>query len=229
MKKLILLFTGILIALVAGNSMSFWQADAEPVHIELFSEPFPMRVGPMELIVSVTDSQSNSIEGANVYATTQLMHHGSPPINDPARRYENDLYYIPVIWTMVGQASVIINAELPDGRTFSEEFIIFVYMIPPDIQYQRFLSEREIQADLADIPDNEYWIVVPQGAQEITGMHFINFVPSLIELSVSGQNTLVIRNDDFVPNQVGPFYVAAGETLRQRFDEPGIFSRNLYH
>jgi len=51
----------------------------------------------------------------------------------------------------------------------------------------------------------------------------IEFVPELINLSVSGQNTLVIRNDDYVANTVGPFYVGAGETLRQRFDAPGVF------
>ena len=54
-------------------------------------------------------------------------------------------------------------------------------------------------------------------------MYFKEFVPSLISLSVSGKNTLVIRNDDLVENTIGPFTVRAGETLRQRFDKPGLF------
>jgi len=224
MKKIALLISGILIVLVTGFVWSSNRLSAdEYVQIELYSDPFPMRVGPMELIVSVTDSRGNAIEGADVSATTQLVHHGAPPITDPARRYENDQYYIPIIWAMVGQAMVTIDVELSDGRIFSEEYIVFVYMIPPDIEYQRYISEREIQADLDDIPDNEYWIIVPAGAREITGMHMIEFVPELINLSVSGQNTLVIRNDDYVANTVGPFYVGAGETLRQRFDAPGVF------
>lgn len=230
MKKIILLLSGILIVLVAGIVLFFLQSNSEEVqkneevHIELYSDPFPMVLGPMELVVSLTDGQGRPIEGADVSAITELLHEGMPPINDVARRYENDKYYIPIIWAMLGQASVKISAILPDGRVFEEEYIIFVYINPPvGIEYQRHRSEREIQEELVDIPDNEYWIVVPAGAREITGMHMIEFVPDLINLSVSGQNTLVIRNDDFVDNTIGPFFVASGETLRQRFNEPGIF------
>lgn len=224
MKKFLLLLSAILILSLVVIGLFFLQSDDEQVHIELYSEPFPMMLGPMDLAVSLTDGRGNAIEDADVYATTQLIHEGMPPIIDVTRRYEDDLYYIPIIWSMLGQASVIVHAELSDGRYFEEEFIVFVYINPPtNIEDQRYRSEREIQAELADIPDNEYWIVVPAGAREITGMHMIEFVPELINLSVSGQNTLVIRNDDYVDNTIGPFYVAAGETLRQRFDEPGIF------
>lgn len=224
MKKIILFLFGILIVLVAGFTLFFQQSGDESVHIELYSDPFPMMLGPMELVVSVTDSRGRPIEDADVSATTNLIHEGMPPINDVARRYENDMYYVPIIWSMLGQALVTVNAELPDGRVFEEEFMIFVYINPPpNIENQRYRSERELEEELADIPDNEYWIIVPAGAREITGMHMIEFVPDLIELSVSGQNTLVIRNYDYVDNSIGPFYVASGETLRQRFDEPGVF------
>lgn len=229
MKKFILLFIGILIVLVAGIGFFFLPSndnkeDEPSIQIELYSDPFPMVLGPMELMVSLTDERGNPIEGADVYTTTRMIHEGSPPINDVARRYEDDYYYVPIIWSMLGQSSVIINAELEDGTILTEEFLVFVYINPPqNIEFQRYISEREIQEELADIPDNEYWIIVPAGAREITGMHMVEFVPDLINLNVSGKNTLVIRNDDFVDNSIGPFYVAAGETLRQRFDAPGVF------
>lgn len=226
MKKFILLFIGILIAIIAGISLFFLPSDdAEPTaQIELYSDPFPMNLGPMELMVSLTDGRGNPIEDADVRTTTRMIHEGSPPINDVARRYEDDYYYVPIIWSMLGQSSVIVHAELSDGTILTEEFMVFVYINPPqNLEFQRYHSEREIQEELADVPDNEYWIIVPAGAREITGMHMVEFVPDLINLNVSGKNTLVIRNDDFVDNAIGPFYVGAGETLRQRFDEPGIF------
>lgn len=224
MRKFILPILSILAVLVAGIALFFpLQSADEQVQIELYSDPFPMVLGPMELMVSLTDGRGRPIEGADVHAVTRMIHEGSPPINDVARRYENDYYYVPIIWSMLGQSSVRINVELPDGRVFEEEFLVFVYINPPDVEFQRYRSEREIQEELMDIPENEYWIVVPAGAREITGMHMIEFVPDLINLSVSGQDTLVIRNDDFVDNAIGPFYVAAGETLRQRFNEPGVF------
>ena len=225
MKKNILFLIGLLIISVASIGFFVLSAEDEPsVQIELYSDPFPMVLGPMELMVSLTDGRGNPIEGADVSTTTRMIHEGSPPINDVARRYEGGYYYVPIIWSMLGQSSVIINAELEDGTSLTEEFLVFVYINPPqDIEFQRYISEREIQEELEDIPDNEYWIIVPAGAREITGMHMVEFVPDLINLNVSGKNTLVIRNDDFVDNSVGPFYVGAGETLRQRFDEPGVF------
>ena len=227
MKKLILLFIGILIVVVAGIGFFFLQSSAEEessFQLELYSDPFPMVLGPMELMVSLTDGRGNPIEGADVSTTTRMIHEGHPPINNVARRYEDNYYYVPIIWSMLGQSSVIIHAELEDGTILTEEFLVFVYINPPqNLEFQRYISEREIQEELEDIPDNEYWIIVPAGAREITGMHMVEFVPDLINLNVSGKNTLVIRNDDFVDNSIGPFYVGAGETLRQRFDAPGVF------
>jgi len=226
MKILRFLVAGILLAFVASMGFFLWRSDDKPVsvQIELHSDPFPMVIGPTDLIVSLKDSHGMPIEGADVYVITQHMHHGAPPITDTARRYEDGHYYIPVLWSMMGQASVIVYANLPDGETVEEEFMVFVYFSPLyGVDNQGYRSEREIKEELANVPDNEYWIVVPQGAREITGMHFEDFVPSLISLSVSTKNTLVIRNDDFVDNSIGPFYVRAGETLRQRFDEPGVY------
>ena len=215
-----------LIALIASIGFFLRQPVDEPdyIQIELYSDPFPMTFGSAELIVSVTDSRGKSIADANVNVITQELHHHGPEILTIARRYENDRYYIPIFWSMAGQSLITVNATLPDGRTAVEEFVTFVYMSPTfNVESQRYLSERELEEELENIPDNEYWIIVPHGAREITDTHFENFVEPLILLSVSGKNTLVIRNDDFVDNSIGPFYVGAGETLRQQFYEPAIY------
>lgn len=224
MKKFYFLLIGILIVIVAGISFVVQKsADEgdEEVKIKLYSDPFPMVVGQMNLMISITDENGQPIEGVDVHVTTQHSQFGSPAISDTSRRYEDGYYYMPVFWEMMGKASVIINAEFPNGETQDEEFEVFIYGIPPmNVENQPYRSQSEIAEELANIPDNEYWIVMPQGAQEITGIYSVDIVPPLIPLSVSGINTLVIRNDDLVPNTVGPFYVGAGETLRQRFTEP---------
>lgn len=224
-SKLLLIGTLIVILVgIAGIVIFLQQSDLGEVQITLHSDPFPMTVGPDDLIVSLTDSRGRPIEGADVYAITQRKDFGSIPYTDSAKLYEDGQYYIPIRWDAMGQASIKIRAELPNGEMLSEEYVTFVYLTQfYDVENQAYRSEREIEEELANIPDDEYWIVVPQGAQEITGMYFEEFVPSRIELSVRGKNTLVIRNDDYVDNTIGPFFVGAGETFRQRFDEPGVF------
>lgn len=222
--KYILMSVLILIVIVVNIGFFLQQSEDKQTQITLHSDPFPMIVGTMDLIVSVTDGRGNPIEDLNVYVITERRDYGSVPYTETAKRYEDGHYYVPIRWDMMGQASVKVHAELPDGETLIEEYIVFVYLVQfYDVESQTYRSEREIEEELASKPDNEYWIVVPQGAQEITGMYFEEFVPDHIALSVSGQDTLVIRNDDFVDNTLGPFFVGAGETLRQKFDEPGVF------
>jgi len=215
-----------LIALVIGIGLFLRQPDDEVDYIQigLNSDPFPMTFGSADLIVSVTNGQGKSIEDAHVTVVTQELHHHGPEILTIARRYENDHYIIPIFWSMPGQSSITVTATLPDGRTSEEEFVTFVYMSPTfKAESRPYRSKGELEKELENVPDNEYWIIVPHGAREITDTHFENFVEPLILLSVSGKNTLVIRNDDFVDNSIGPFYVAAGETLRQQFFEPAVY------
>jgi hypothetical protein len=215
-----------LIAVVAGIGFLLLQPDGGPdyIQIELYSDPFPMAFGSVDLIVSVTDSKGNSVPGADVHVITQELHHSGPEIMTIARRYEDGRYIIPVFWSMAGQSAITVNATHSDGRTAVEEYVTFVYMSPTfNTESRRYRSKGELEREFANVPDDEYWIVVPSGAQEITATEFESFVEPIISLSVSGKNTLVIRNDDFVANSIGPFYVGAGETLRQRFYEPAVY------
>jgi hypothetical protein len=48
-------------------------------------------------------------------------------------------------------------------------------------------------------------------------------IPADIRLNLSGQHVLVIRNDDIADHTVGPFFVRAGETIRQNFTQAAVF------
>ena len=45
-------------------------------------------------------------------------------------------------------------------------------------------------------------------------------IPAVIRLDSAARNTLVIRNDDIADHSIGPYFVRAGETVRQVFSEP---------
>ncbi len=63
-------------------------------------------------------------------------------------------------------------------------------------------------------------IEVPAGtAARIEAGEAVELLPRTLEVSVG--DTLEIRNLDDVPHEVGPYYVGAGQTVRQTFTSPG--------
>lgn len=65
-------------------------------------------------------------------------------------------------------------------------------------------------------------IVIPAGTVErLAAGDGTGAPPHRIELVLGVQDVLVIRNEDSVWHEVGPYRVAPGHTLTQRFSEPG--------
>jgi len=65
-------------------------------------------------------------------------------------------------------------------------------------------------------------IVIPAGtAERLAAGDVSSAPPHRIELVLGVQDVLIIRNEDKVWHQVGPFRVAPGHTLIQRFWRPG--------
>jgi plastocyanin len=74
---------------------------------------------------------------------------------------------------------------------------------------------------LASGPRGEPIVVeVPLGtAARIEAGEVVELLPAALEASVG--DTLEIRNHDLVTHEVGPYRVAAGETVLQTFTSPG--------
>lgn len=67
-----------------------------------------------------------------------------------------------------------------------------------------------------------YEFVIPPGAGEaLDAGEPLEILPGRLEVTVG--ETISIVNDDERGHNVGPFFVGAGETLRQRFSSPGEF------
>jgi len=72
-----------------------------------------------------------------------------------------------------------------------------------------------------DATDFEYDYVIPFGtAEQIAAGEEIEIVPS--ELTVEVGDAIRIVNEDTADHIVGVFFVAAGETLTQRFNNPAV-------
>jgi hypothetical protein len=197
------------------------------IALKLSSEPFPMTVGPNTLRVSLTDGSGAPIDGAALHVTRQMMNHGGAFLNaGTLEQTASGVYTNRIVWPNASQWRVAVTAELPDGATVTEQFEIYIYAIPPQTisgePYYHGVSAT-VEAVAAD-PERELWIVIPQGTQEMIkhGMA-ADVVPEEIRLAASGRNTLIIRNNDISDHTIGPYFIRAGETVRQRFTQPATF------
>lgn len=76
--------------------------------------------------------------------------------------------------------------------------------------------------DESELGEADYAYVIPLGAGEaLDDGQPLEILPG--EMTVTVGEVIEIVNDDDRGHLVGPFFVGAGETLRQRFASPGEF------
>lgn len=224
MRYLIATVIGVMIIIFAAVTFLIRPQPTEDVHIRMSSQPFPLAVGANTLAIFLATTSGTPVDGASISVTSQRDHPGMLPMTGWARDSVDGLYHVPITWPMMGMWSVDVVAELPDERgTIEEQFEVFVYAIRPSgVSQAEYRSVRDNQAAVDAAPDNELWILIPQGTQAMLNAGH-QIVESEIRLHVNGANTLVIRNDDLTDHTLGPFFVRSGETIRQRFTQPAVY------
>jgi hypothetical protein len=65
--------------------------------------------------------------------------------------------------------------------------------------------------------------VPPGSVARLAAGEQLEILPQTIELSLRGKDTLVIRNEDAQPIQVGPFRIDPGQQFEQRYYNPGTY------
>ena len=195
--------------------------------VQLRSDPFPLNVGPTDLLVSLVNADGTAVEDAVVHISAQMNHPGMTSLESQPVTASGGLYRVPLIWPMAGQWILNITAALPDrADPVREQFVVFVYPTPPYLSFSQssYRSQSEINAVVTANQAHEFWIVIPQGtAQMLISGEDHDLIPDEIRLQTSGRNVLVIRNDDLADHTIGPFFVQAGETIRQTFTQPAVF------
>ncbi len=196
------------------------------IEIHLTSDPFPLSLGKNTLFVSLTGADGEAVTDASVGVTAQMVHQGMLPLSGRAAAVGDGVYSVPIIWSMAGQWVVNIAAQRPgDSAITQDQFEVFVFATTASgvFTHNDFRSVRQNQSVLRD-PAREMLIFIPQGTQVmIREGQMADIIPEEINLSVGGRNTLIIQNDDIVNHTIGPYYVRAGETIRQTFTEPAVY------
>jgi hypothetical protein len=84
-------------------------------------------------------------------------------------------------------------------------------------------DDAALDVDEAGLQPPDYSYVIPAGAGEALDRgEPLEILPAELEVKVG--EVLEIENEDDRGHLVGPFYVGANETLRQRFTSPGEYS-----
>ena len=219
---------GIALVFVIGIS-AFWILSRRPssplIRITMVSEPFPLIIGPNNLLIAVTGSDGTPVD-AQLSVSANMMMEGMLPINMDTITHSGDRYNVPVSWPMAGQWMIDVSAKLPNDRgTVSEQFEVYVYSTFVDnpggpAEYRSVSQDRNVNSD----PAHQYYIVIPQGTRVLMQLgQAPDVMPTQLHMKINGMNTLVIQNNDIVDHTIGPYMVRAGETLRQTFTQPATY------
>jgi hypothetical protein len=115
-----LCWIALLALLIAGCRQQTTHSTSITMALSL--EPEPPVVGAAEFRVSLTSADNLPITDATVTVRGDMSHAGMVPVIAKAERVEGVLYVVPFEWTMAGDWTVEVSAELSDGTTASQTF-----------------------------------------------------------------------------------------------------------
>lgn len=241
LKTLAALVTTAVVLVIAGGIARFTQPQSQSqtpdpnqdegavetvASITLSSQPFPLTVGPSSLSVLLTSGDNAPIEDAIITVNARMKNPGMVPLSRSVKSDASGAYTVAMMWPMTGQWIIDVLAQLPDGDAqIQDTFEVYIFQVPPQNFSTRttYIGANEYKSLAAD-PERELWVIIPQGTGTLVASgHGDDLIPYNIRLSLTGQRTLVIRNDDIVDHTIGPFFVRAGETVRQTFNQPAVY------
>lgn len=106
--------------------------DDLPYRVDISTAPTPPIVGPVRMVVTVTDEGGTGVEGAEVRVEGTMTHAGMVPILETAEAGEDGRYVVPAFdFTMGGDWILITRVRLPDGQELRRERTLRVVGDPP--------------------------------------------------------------------------------------------------
>jgi hypothetical protein len=109
-------------ALVLAGCRGDRPADDLPVHVQVSSAPTPPIVGPVRLVLTVSDGEGAPVEASEVRVEGTMTHAGMVPVHETARPEGEGRWVVPEFeFTMGGDWILIVEVELPDGRVATRE------------------------------------------------------------------------------------------------------------
>lgn len=102
------------------------QSSDDAIAIEMVVEPAQPRVGPANLVFTVTDKAGRPVNDAILEVEGNMIHAGMSPVSTHATTNKDGRYTVPLEWTMAGDWIVTVNVSLADGQKFVREFPVSV-------------------------------------------------------------------------------------------------------
>ncbi len=91
--------------------------DLPEVALDLVVDPWPPRIGPATVSVTLADSAGQPISGARIELEGNMHHAGMVPVLAQASQVSPGRYQAVLEFTMGGDWFILVRAELPDGRS----------------------------------------------------------------------------------------------------------------
>jgi hypothetical protein len=107
-----------LVAILAVVGCQTRDEGLDDMVVELTVMPHPPYVGPATVVVSLTDDQGAPITGATLLLEGNMTHPGMVPSVAEASEVSPGQYEAVLELTMGGDWYILVQGELPDGRTF---------------------------------------------------------------------------------------------------------------
>lgn len=84
--------------------------------------PEPVRVGPVTVTFTLTDSSSRRVSGAHVTVEADMSHAGMSPVFSEAPEIEPGRYRSQLLLGMAGDWVILLHGTLPDGEKVERQF-----------------------------------------------------------------------------------------------------------
>ncbi len=95
--------------------------DLPEIGVDLAIEPDPPRIGPALVTVALRDANGQPIQGAVVKLEGNMSHAGMVPVLVDATEVAEGLYQADLEFTMGGDWFILVQADLPDGRSLERK------------------------------------------------------------------------------------------------------------
>ena len=115
-----------LLTLAAGCRRSAGTSGGEDATLTLEVQPDPPTVGPSTLVLTLTGSDGEPIEGAALSVKGDMNHAGMVPVLGEAETGPDGVAEIPFEWTMGGDWIVTVDDASPGGDAFTRRFDLSV-------------------------------------------------------------------------------------------------------
>lgn len=228
MKTRLILLLIVLISFVSAFWIILRPTVVTKVTVHLSSDPFPLAVGQTTLRVALEGVDAAQVDQMRMRVSSHIDDGGSLTVDGMVRQNDDGTFDVALIYPRIGRWRIDVTVYLPgQSQPIQEQYPVYVYQVSSWIStgfQQPYRSLNDLDALTQANPSKEYWIVIPQGAYELA-MHGTGeeLVPDEIRLQVSGRNRLIIQNNDVEDHNIGPFFVRAGETIRQEFTQPATY------